>query len=404
MKFACRLLIKRKYEGVFIDKKDIFSIGLILAGLYLFARPPGRGNSAFLGRTGDVRYADHFETIQAAINDLSSGPGVVLIPPGIYETSAPLTLNNNQYLVGSGIGITTIVNTTTNVIEKAPSLSTLFSAKVANLTIRCGTPGVPGHRGIDMTGWRSCRIYNVEVLFGGAGIYLSRGAGGEACYFNSIENIKTNGCTRSVHLDHSSGYQVNANFFKDLILEDSTGTSSIGVDLAGIGNRFEHVYVGGHSDAGVRMSGGTERNIFTGLYIESSPTFGLDLGTAGLNPPSRRNLVFGLHFDEQTKNRDPLGQLEIYDSNGINPLRSVGGGHDRRITLESTTAGASGTALAIKTPDREWLLGQRLQASGPVFEIVDQTAVATDGADASRLRISLNGDISVTRKLSLLRG
>lgn len=62
--------------------------------------------SGYLNRTenvfGEIRVATDYPSIQAAINDLSSGGGMVYIPAGTYAISSPLSVPSNTTLVGAG--------------------------------------------------------------------------------------------------------------------------------------------------------------------------------------------------------------------------------------------------------------------------------------------------------------
>lgn len=86
-----------------------------------------------LDGTGD------FDNIQAAINSLPSGGGVVYIKEGTYNISSPITLKSKTTLRGAGRG--TIVQSTTGigVSDTLFDLSSLTEARISEMNIKKGS-------------------------------------------------------------------------------------------------------------------------------------------------------------------------------------------------------------------------------------------------------------------------
>lgn len=95
-------------------------------------------NAAGNGSTDDAAAIQAALTAAGALN--GGNGGVVIMPPGIYQTSAKLTVPNKVILRGSGRSSTRIRATsgfTTNsyVVQLGPTASLSFSSRVEHLTI-----------------------------------------------------------------------------------------------------------------------------------------------------------------------------------------------------------------------------------------------------------------------------
>jgi hypothetical protein len=84
--------------------------------------------------------ASKYPSLQAALDALDSGSGVVRIPPGVYEISAPLTLSVGDVLIEGAGSSTHIKNTNTEgkpAISIAPpkGVKSVWRVKLANLRL-----------------------------------------------------------------------------------------------------------------------------------------------------------------------------------------------------------------------------------------------------------------------------
>jgi hypothetical protein len=114
------------------------------------------------GAKGDG-IADDTTAIQSAI-DISSAPGIVLLPPGTFKHTG-LTGKSGVNLIGAGAGVTILANASSNdslrfVYGSGPND---LQAQVRNLTITKSGASTPG-KGINFTRCASVRVENVRIL------------------------------------------------------------------------------------------------------------------------------------------------------------------------------------------------------------------------------------------------
>ncbi len=89
-------------------------IKLLFLIIILAAGSPGISQTNILPGARPLIHAGQYLTIQAAINALSPGGGIINLPPGNFEITEPLYIDQDDvYLTGSGTA-TNIVNKNTN--------------------------------------------------------------------------------------------------------------------------------------------------------------------------------------------------------------------------------------------------------------------------------------------------
>jgi hypothetical protein len=117
-------------------------------------------------RLNDVRYANQFPTIQAAIDDLPSTGGMVIIPPGEYFTDTIVLPPSPKivHLVGAGIRATTLRANAPNIpILKLAAGDNVEGDVFSGFSVQAHASGSTGPA-IDMSGMRSAVFEDIGYL------------------------------------------------------------------------------------------------------------------------------------------------------------------------------------------------------------------------------------------------
>jgi len=155
----------------------------------------------------------------AAINAALLASPAVFLPTGTYKTTAPITLNDSNILVGAGI--TSIIKNTTgsSVIRSVtPTGARIYHVGGGNFKIEGNTSGAAaGSIGLDMqnvtyASWTDVWINYVETAI--------RHGNGYPSYYNDYFTCTITSCTTGI--DNSSGG--NENRFTAMRIGATTGT------------------------------------------------------------------------------------------------------------------------------------------------------------------------------------
>lgn len=178
------------------------------------------------GAKGDG-VTDDTAAIQAAINAVPSGGGIVLLPPGVYLVST-VTLPSNVTLQGSGPSATFIrgSSATADIIQINTATAVTVQSLAVNNVLGTRTSGT----GLHITSCREVRITDVDVYGQGIGIvvdgastteiYIERGVYGGITATSGI-GIWINAPVNGPSADH---------FIRGIVMDGGTGTQP----LAGI--------------------------------------------------------------------------------------------------------------------------------------------------------------------------
>jgi hypothetical protein len=158
--------------------------------------------------------ASQYETLQAALDALGPGGGVVRIPPGVYEISEPLTLAAGDVLIEGAGSATHIKNTNTDgkpAMSIAPpkGVKSIWRVKLANLRISGNEKSGPGvlARKVD-----EFFAEGVTVSYhGGHGIHL------DGCYEDPriCDSLISYNKQSGLHIDKCHDIVVSANHFEE---------------------------------------------------------------------------------------------------------------------------------------------------------------------------------------------
>lgn len=170
------------------------------------------------GAVGDG-VTDDTAAIQAALTAHKN----VHFPAGSYKISTALVLDNNHYLIGDGVGITTVNQITTD--QYATTATSKTEIKISGITWVGTNSGIAD--GLYFTQCTYCVVESCEVnLFGHNGINFYRSSYCEAinnkCTGNRISGINVGGTT-------SSAAEYNKVIGNSCIANSSTGTYGGGI-------------------------------------------------------------------------------------------------------------------------------------------------------------------------------
>ena len=163
---------------------------------------------------------DDTNAIQAAI-DASSG-NTVYFPPGIYKTTAPLTVQSNTTLMGANRNVCIIRNNVSTIITtKEPLATRYYDIAISELDF----DGVSkaSQTGINLPHVSFARLTNIGVSNCNIGInFIAQTAAGAVtgAYYNVINNPQIFTCTTGIVFDKTANQN---NVFAGKITQCTTG-------------------------------------------------------------------------------------------------------------------------------------------------------------------------------------
>src|SRR6266852_3785829 len=196
---------------------------------------------------------DDTATIQAAINDASGG--TVLIPPGTFGISSPITLKSTFTLQGAGAGTTVLkwIGATNSVMFQTPNVA-------GSPTVRCNLKelvfdanNVSGVSPLLLQSWQFSRTDNLL-----------------------IQNV-TGGTAAALRLEVNAGTSSTNNTVGNILVNTYLTNVSVGLQLAGqlggsttnfvTNNRFFGLYMDSVSSKGLRLIQWCDSNAWYGTQI-----------------------------------------------------------------------------------------------------------------------------------------
>ena len=214
-------------------------------------------NAKDYGATGNGS-SDDTVGLQAAIDAANAAGGAtVLIPPGIYNTSAPLTMGTvaGVRLVGSGRGNTWIrgTNTTSHIID----VTNAAYIAIGDLSITRVTRGTTGY-GIRIQGPGEAAyndLFNLHILNQYRGIHAT------ACTFGYMRNIIVEGCLGDGIFFTNIATSGAIQWELSGILSQRNGGNGLRVFAQNLGvaqitmGTWRGIYTFGNSSSGIRVEG-----------------------------------------------------------------------------------------------------------------------------------------------------
>lgn len=239
--------------------------------------------------------------LQAAFN--SGRP--VFIPPGTYRHTG-LTVPNHAKIVGAGIGLTFLKNTSTT----APSLDLKYPGGsdwrrnwlIEDLTLTCATVRTANQVGVDMNVCHSGTMRNVNIINHGYGV---REKATWACTFDTLY------CTDNIvgyFIDQGDTTPGVPNYHANCHIRDNTQG---GIDMK-LNGQNASVWIGGQNERnpnyGARIVGSSNRSIsFIGVNFEgngSSGGYDIILGATGDTNSGPASILFqGCQFQNEGATR-----------------------------------------------------------------------------------------------------
>ncbi len=232
-------------------------------------------NVKAFGAKGDG-ITDDTLAIQAALDDLTSGAGLVFMPPGVYLVSAPLIVNANDYVVVEGSGLATVIRASSSFTGNAIITNTYDRARGMFLRNFCieGNPAVTGIQGIYFHYQNMPHLFNIKINMFGAedcdGILWERVESG------GMENIVIEGTDgHGIYLRKGgTAYGVTNTIFRNILITDGGYTLGTGIRLEESNTQLFGVKIENPSQYGIQCSEAVV--IAINVKIEGSPTVGMD--------------------------------------------------------------------------------------------------------------------------------
>lgn len=221
--------------------------------------------------------ADSTSAINAAIASLGQSGGTVYFPPGIYKTTATITITAPVRLVGAGRG--NYNNAHKTVIRGVGTFDVIRFQQYA------AWGGV-----FDLTVDTTSAAYSAAGIYCGSGridiarvSLLNHGFGLNIYDANCSEfrNVYTYNCAIGVYINGAATPDVNGMTFTnlDILLSRQDG---IYIGQNSFANTFVGVCIQGSARYGINIA--SQRNIFVGTYSENNATAGVNFAsTANYN-------------------------------------------------------------------------------------------------------------------------
>ncbi|NTW31596.1 MAG: hypothetical protein HGB12_03060 [Bacteroidetes bacterium] len=271
------------------------------------------------------------DTIQAAINALSTSGGTIKLMDGTYNISAPIKIKDNIALIGSGIGTNlklisgSVIGSSINIIENFDKTNGNIQITIKDLKLSVTDYSPYNHGGIYFTKVGSgtysgarmgCIIENVVADFPGNSAItfitcrhsvikncILKSNVGAGAYLNDCNYITVQGCvipmsSSGVQLGSSNlcsvlgniitsaqQYAISVNGNQNIISNNVCKDNNRGIILnVSSENIVSNNIIGNTSNHGIYvLGGGTERNIITGNYVFLSYYDGICLNSANNN-------------------------------------------------------------------------------------------------------------------------
>ena len=230
-----------------------------------------------------------------AINAALAAHASVYLPVGTYRTTAPITINANNILIGAGI-TSVIKNTTASSVIRSvtPTGARIYHVGGGNFKIEGNTSGiVAGSVGLDMQNVTYASWTDVWINYVETGI---RHGNGYASFYNDYFTCTITSCTTGV--DNST--LGNENRFTALRIDAVTGTK----DQDNTSNTYLACAVEQFS-TGHQITGSTAQSIrFIGSRLES--TIGGAVGIS-INAAAQQTQIISPFFSSLATNISDAG-------------------------------------------------------------------------------------------------
>jgi hypothetical protein len=309
-----------------------------------------RGRLALTTKTlNSIRFADQFDTIQAAVDDLPANGGTVFLPAGTYTTGTitlPLTPKVVN-LIGAGMQSTVLQAKAPNIpIIKGGAYPTESARNViGGFSVKAHASGSTGSA-IDVAGCRTCVFHDIEYLSNGSANFASffhfasyADGGPSHCYGNLVRHPVVQGQTgpAAVFLFDNGGtgspnYQANANEIQDIWINYNSGITAVIDARRSALTKISGGLVERNSGAVVLVPG--TNTIFENIWMELNatvpvvPTTGTDGSSNGvkflnnyISAPFTLTLPPFIH-DWLVAGNYPPANLTFMDSGSRNILQS----------------------------------------------------------------------------------
>ena len=299
----------------------------------------------------------------AAINAALSASPAVFLPTGTYKTTAPITLNGNNILIGAGI-TSVIKNITGSSVIRSitPTGARIFHVGGGNFKIEGNTSGAAaGSIGLDMqnvtyANWTDVWVNYVETAI--------RHGNGYPSYYNDYFSCTITSCTTGI--SNSTGG--NENRFTALRVGATTGTvdtdcssntylacavegfttghqitGSAALAIRYIGSRMESA-VGGA--VGISINANAQQTAIISPYFSGLATNISDAGSSG---------AYTLYADGFQINSGTLAQRHVV-SKVVKSIASLGPSTARQesFTVASTGGGLANRDIVTFTAPSTW--------------------------------------------------
>jgi hypothetical protein len=309
-----------------------------------------RGRLALTTQTlNSIRFANQFDTIQAAVDDLPANGGTVFIPAGTYTTGTitlPLTPKVVN-LIGAGMQSTVLQANAPNIpIIKGGAYPTESARNViGGFSVKAHASGSTASA-IEMAGCRACVFHDIEYLSNGSANFASffhfasyADGGPSHCYGNVVRHPVVHAQTgpATVFLFDNGGtgspnYQANANEIQDIWIYYNYGITTVIDALRSALTKISGGVVERNSGAVVLVPG--TNTIFENIWMEGNaafpvvPTRGTDGSSNGvkflnnyISTPFTLTLPPSIH-DWLIAGNYPPANLTVMNSGSRNTLQS----------------------------------------------------------------------------------
>jgi len=244
-------------------------------------------NVKAFGAKGDG-IADDTLAIQTALDDLTSGAGLVFLPPGVYLISSPLIINAENYVVFEGSGSASVLRASSSFTGNAIITNTYDRARGMLLRNFCieGNPAVTGIQGIYFHYQQMPHLFNIRINMFGAedcdGILWERVESG------GMENIVIEGTAgHGIYLRKGeAAVGVSNPIFRNILITDGGYTLGTGILIEESNTQLFGARIENASQYGIQCSEGIV--IAINVKVEGSPTVGMDFQ----NTSSIHNTMF----------------------------------------------------------------------------------------------------------------
>lgn len=244
-------------------------------GNRLFDFKKGIRNVKAFGAKGDG-IVDDTLAIQAALDDLTSGAGLVFLPPGVYLISSPLIINAENYVVFEGSGSASVIRASSSFTGNAIITNTYDRARGMLLRNFCieGNPAVTGIQGIYFHYQNMPHLFNIRINMFGAedcdGIFWERVESG------GMENIVIEGTDgHGIYLRKGgTAYGVTNTISRNILITDGGYTLGTGILIEESNTQLFGARIENASQYGIQCSEAIV--IAINVKVEGSPTVGMD--------------------------------------------------------------------------------------------------------------------------------